>query len=112
MESKKRERPANFNTAEVELLISLVDKHKHIVENKKTNAVTNKDKDAAWKKIESSFNSCGISSSIRTWKTLKLKYEGIKKVPKRSPLCNGRKCIEVEEDLQMLVILMKLKKRC
>lgn len=83
MESKKRERAANFNTAEVELLVGLVDKHKHIVENKKTDTVTNKDKDAAWKKIESSFNSCGISSSIRTWKTLKLKCESIKKTTKK-----------------------------
>lgn len=46
------------------MLVSLVDKHRHIVENKKTVAVTNKDKDVAWKKIESSFNSCGISSSM------------------------------------------------
>ncbi|XP_028156694.1 uncharacterized protein LOC135084378 [Ostrinia nubilalis] len=83
MESKKRERAANFNNAEVQLLVSLVDKHKQVIENKKTDAVTNKDKDAVWKKIETSFNSCGISTSIRTWKTLKLKYEGIKKVTKK-----------------------------
>lgn len=63
MESKKRERSANFNTAEIQLLVSLVGKFKQIIENKKTDAVTNKDKEAAWKKIENSFNSCGISTS-------------------------------------------------
>lgn len=83
MESRKRERSANFATAEVQLLVSLVEKFKHIIENKKTDAVTNKDKDAAWKNIENAFNSCGISTSARSWKTLNLKYEGIKKTTKK-----------------------------
>lgn len=41
----KRECSANFNTAEVQLLVDLVTKHKQIIENKKTDAVTNKDKE-------------------------------------------------------------------
>ncbi|CAG9137417.1 unnamed protein product, partial [Plutella xylostella] len=52
-------------------------------ENKKTDAATNKDKETAWKKIEFSFNSSGITTSVRSWKTLKLKYEGIKKTMKK-----------------------------
>ncbi|KAG7308841.1 hypothetical protein JYU34_006095 [Plutella xylostella] len=83
MESQKRERSANFNNAEVTVLVSLVDKFKHIIENKKTDAATNKEKETAWKKIELSFNSSGITTSVRSWKTLKLKYEGIKKTMKK-----------------------------
>lgn len=79
MENKKRERSANFDSAEIQLLINLVAKFKNIVENKKTDAVTNKDKEAAWRQIEENFNSCGVSTNARSWKTLKLKYEGIKK---------------------------------
>lgn len=83
MESKKRERSANFNNAEIQLIVSLVERYKQIIENKKTDAVTNKDKESAWKKIKSSFNSCEISTTERSWKTLKLKYEGIKKTAKK-----------------------------
>ncbi|CAG9792704.1 unnamed protein product [Diatraea saccharalis] len=79
METKKRERSANFNSAEVQLLVSLVGINKLIIENKKTDAITNKDKESAWNKIETSFNSSWISSIERSWKTLKLKYEGVKK---------------------------------
>ncbi|XP_049701781.2 uncharacterized protein LOC126055652 [Helicoverpa armigera] len=83
MENKKRERSANFDSAEIQLLINLVAKFKNIVENKKTDAVTNKDKEAAWRQIEENFNSCGVSTNARSWKTLKLKYEGIKKNTKK-----------------------------
>ncbi|CAG9792690.1 unnamed protein product [Diatraea saccharalis] len=79
METKKRERSANFNSTEVQLLVSLVGINKLIIENKKTDAITNKDKESAWNKIETSFNSSWISSIERSWKTLKLKYEGVKK---------------------------------
>lgn len=50
MKSTKRERSPNFNTAEVQLLVTLLAKYKQIIENKNTDTVKNKDKEDAWKK--------------------------------------------------------------
>ncbi|XP_075983753.1 uncharacterized protein LOC142981615 isoform X1 [Anticarsia gemmatalis] len=79
MEAKKRKRSSNFTNAEIQLLLSLVEKFKLSVENKKTDAVSNKEKESAWLKIGILFNSCTVATSIRSWKTLKLKYESLKK---------------------------------
>lgn len=57
MESKqKRQRSANFTAAEKDLLLDLVVKYKHIVENKATNAVTVIEKSNGWQKVASEFN--------------------------------------------------------
>lgn len=80
--NNKRVRACNFNKEEVRLLTELVTKHRSIIENKKTDAVTNKDKEAAWEKIARMFNaSSGLAS--RNAKTLKLKYESLKKEAKK-----------------------------
>ncbi|XP_063366336.1 uncharacterized protein LOC134654796 [Cydia amplana] len=57
--------------------------YKLIIENKKTDAVTNKDKEAAWNAIAQTFNAASSASKVRAAKTLKLKYEGIKKSAKK-----------------------------
>ncbi|XP_063388214.1 myb/SANT-like DNA-binding domain-containing protein 4 [Cydia fagiglandana] len=80
---KKRERSSNFAISEISLLTELVSKYKLIIENKKTDAVTNKDKEAAWNSIAQTFNAASSASTVRTAKTLKLKYEGIKKSAKK-----------------------------
>ncbi|PZC78030.1 hypothetical protein B5X24_HaOG202702 [Helicoverpa armigera] len=84
---KKRERASNFDKAETRLLTELVTKYKYIIENKKTDAVTNKDKEAAWGRIASSFNATTSGTTTRSSKTLKLKYEGIKKATKKKMSC-------------------------
>lgn len=40
-----------FSTFEKEVLLELVEKHVEIIENKRTNAVFNKEKQEAWKNI-------------------------------------------------------------
>ncbi|XP_063893792.1 uncharacterized protein LOC126055090 [Helicoverpa armigera] len=79
----KRERSTNFNKSEIRLLTELVAKHRTIIENKQTDAVTNKEKEAAWIKISSLFNAA-TGFTARSTKSLKLKYEGIKKETKKT----------------------------
>lgn len=80
---RKRERASNFDKTEIRLLTELVTKYRSVVENKKTDAVTNKEKDAAWSTIASTFNAATSGPTERTPKTLKLKYEGLKKSTKK-----------------------------
>lgn len=48
----KSKRSVNFSQTEELLLVNLAKKYKHILENKKTDAVTNKDKATVWLSIE------------------------------------------------------------
>ncbi|XP_045501123.1 uncharacterized protein LOC123698516 [Colias croceus] len=79
----KRERSTNFNKSEVRLLTELVAKHRSIIENKQTDAVTNKEKEAAWNKISLLFNAA-TGFTARSTKSLKLKYESVKKETKKT----------------------------
>lgn len=79
----KRERSTNFNKSEVRLLTDLVAKHRTIIENKKTDAVTNKEKERTWINISSLFNAA-TGLTARSTKSLKLKYESIKKDTKKT----------------------------
>lgn len=80
---KKRERALNFEKSEIQLLTELVTKYRSVIENKKTDAVTNKDKEAVWSTIAATFNAASSGSTVRTSKTLKLKYESLKKCAKK-----------------------------
>ena len=78
----KRDRYTYFTSPKVRLLMEVVCTFRQIIENKKTVATTNKDKEAAWINIAALFNAAsGVKP--RTAKTLHLKYEGVKKQPKR-----------------------------
>lgn len=76
-------RAPNFSKCEEQLLISLVEKYKNIIECKKSNALTWKDKEKAWSKIESEFNSKNSGNAFRSVKHLKEKYNNLKKETKR-----------------------------
>ncbi|XP_061724978.1 uncharacterized protein LOC133530921 [Cydia pomonella] len=76
--SHKRERSINFTSEEVDILIKLVEVNKHILENKKSDAVTWGQKEKCWRAIALSFNA-ESRSTHRTSKNLRLKYEGIKR---------------------------------
>lgn len=77
-EPKKRERSSNFSNKEIELLISIIQDFKTIIECKKTDATTWREKDAAWENVAKAFNSSS-GEVFRSKKTLKAKYEDIKK---------------------------------
>ncbi|VEN55800.1 unnamed protein product, partial [Callosobruchus maculatus] len=68
----------NFAAVARRTWIYLADKYKHIIENKKTDGVTWREKEKIWKQIEIEFNSITNGLS-RTARQLKMKYDSIKK---------------------------------
>ncbi|XP_025267833.1 myb/SANT-like DNA-binding domain-containing protein 4 [Camponotus floridanus] len=81
-ELKKRERGSNFSNKETETLVLIVQQFKNIIECKRTDATTWREKDAAWEKVAAEFNS-NSGEIFRTKKTLKAKYEDLKKSIKK-----------------------------
>lgn len=68
----------HFSTFEKELLLELTKKNLGVIENKKTNAVSIKEKQETWKKIGTEFNSIpGVTP--RTSKQLWDCYKNLKK---------------------------------
>jgi len=80
---QENKRAPNFSKCEEQLLISLVEKYKNIIECKKSNVMTWKDKEKAWLQIENEFNSTNNSNAFRSVKHLKEKYNNLKKDTKR-----------------------------
>uniref|UniRef100_A0A1A9UTK7 Regulatory protein zeste n=1 Tax=Glossina austeni TaxID=7395 RepID=A0A1A9UTK7_GLOAU len=77
----KRNRSANFSAQEERILLSILKKHKPIVESKGLDAVTWKEKRICWEKIHKEFGK--LSPTDRSIKNLKDKYENIKKKCRR-----------------------------
>lgn len=82
MHKVKRERSANFNVEERDILVSLALKYKDILENKQSDASTWKTKEKAWKCIEGEFNARS-GGPPRSNKTLRIKYEGLKRTVRK-----------------------------
>uniref|UniRef100_A0A1B0B8Y4 Regulatory protein zeste n=1 Tax=Glossina palpalis gambiensis TaxID=67801 RepID=A0A1B0B8Y4_9MUSC len=72
---------ANFSVLEEKILLSILKKHKPIVESKGVDAVTWKEKRICWEKIHKEFEK--LSPTDRSIKNLKDKYENIKKKCRR-----------------------------
>ncbi|XP_047511625.1 uncharacterized protein LOC125054019 [Pieris napi] len=77
-----RKRSPNWQMPEKMLLVDLITDHFKIVENKRTDAVTMKEKNAEWIKISNEFNS-QTSFSHRTAENLKAQWESLKKFTKK-----------------------------
>lgn len=77
-----RKRTANFTFKEEQFLINLIEKYQDNLENKKTDAGSNSQKNAAWIKIENEFNTLN-GEPYRDRKVLKKKYENMKKATKK-----------------------------
>lgn len=56
IESKKRSRATNFSTQEEDLLIKCVSRRSGVIESKRTDAHTVKEKQHAWDEITDEFN--------------------------------------------------------
>lgn len=69
---------ANFTKSEIDQLIDIVCNYRHIVENKRTDGATRKDKDKDKDKICKEFNAVP-GNFPRSTKTIRLKYDNIKK---------------------------------
>jgi len=88
---EKEKRRANFTRAylkaEMDLLIDIVLKYKHIIENKRIDATTWKDKNEAWEKISSEFNAAS-KNFPRFTKTIRSKYDTIRKILAKNARCS------------------------
>ncbi|XP_072390492.1 uncharacterized protein [Diabrotica undecimpunctata] len=80
---EKVNKRVNFSSQEKEELISLVSKYKDILENKKTNGVSAKDKDAAWEKLSFEFNSKGLNT-FRSKEQLKKYWANLKQLERQA----------------------------
>jgi len=74
----KRERSTNFIDGELQPLVDLVANQKHILENKKTDAVTANLKNKTGEALSNKFN-CKSLNGYHSPRCLKLKYENLKK---------------------------------
>lgn len=74
----QRKRAQNFSEAEKMILVNLIQQYKNVLENKKSDAVTSKDKDKCWKILEHSFNSRS-SGQYRSSEVLKSCWDNLKK---------------------------------
>lgn len=72
-----RSRAENFTTEEKDLLVELVTKYKEVIENKRTDAVSQKQKKRAYQMLSNEYNS--QSTRPRTAASLKVCWENIKK---------------------------------
>lgn len=82
IKNKEKSRSKNFASDEVNRLISLVEKYKNVIENKETDSETWKHKDSCWQMIQKEFN-VNVTSDFRSVKTLKDKYNGLKKCARK-----------------------------
>lgn len=80
-EINKRKRNANFTADEEQILVSLVKKYQHILENKKSDAITNSEKMKTWETIAQEYSS--LMGCSKTSITLRTKYNNMKKNVKK-----------------------------
>ncbi|CAG9854082.1 unnamed protein product [Phyllotreta striolata] len=78
MEKSKRDRSQNFTNCETNLLVALVIEYSRVIESKKPDASTWKQKETAWNNLAAEYNKKTRGPS-RTAKCLKTKYESLKK---------------------------------
>lgn len=78
----KRERGKNYSEIEKENLIEIASEFKHIIENKKTDNVSVKQKEDAWETIAAKWNSISLSGP-RKKDQLKMLYSTMKKQAKK-----------------------------
>uniref|UniRef100_A0A1Y1KNH9 Regulatory protein zeste n=1 Tax=Photinus pyralis TaxID=7054 RepID=A0A1Y1KNH9_PHOPY len=79
--NEKKVRAANFTAKEEAILTSLVKQYEHVLECKKTDAVTNQQKTEAWSNVAREFNV--VNDSHRSEAVLKKKFENLKKRVKK-----------------------------
>lgn len=80
--TEKRKRSPNWLLSEKSLLLELVEKHFSVVENKKTDGVTMKQKLAEWDVISHEYNS-QTNHCSRSAENLKTHWESLKKTARK-----------------------------
>lgn len=78
-QASKRFRSSNFTNEEKIVCLNIIKNYRGILECKKTDSVTWKDKENAWNKVEAEFNSLAPGGTIRSKESLRKFYENKKK---------------------------------
>lgn len=78
----KKNRGCNFTSEEKCILVNLIIKYKDIIENKKTDSATVREKDFAWNQVLNEFNGSVVVNK-RTLKQLKSFYDNYKRKAKK-----------------------------
>uniref|UniRef100_A0A8D9AC27 Regulatory protein zeste n=2 Tax=Cacopsylla melanoneura TaxID=428564 RepID=A0A8D9AC27_9HEMI len=78
-----------FSHAETKVLVEIISKYSHIVQNLKSDAVTINIKHNAWEKIANHFNACALGVH-RSHPTLKNKWKLLKKCARKDALAAKR----------------------
>lgn len=79
----ERKRAPNFTLEEVEKLKASVQKFASVVENRRSDVLSKKQKIEGWKKIEIDFNADNNNAIFRNHDVLKKKWENLKKCCKK-----------------------------
>ncbi|XP_048007540.1 uncharacterized protein LOC125242693 [Leguminivora glycinivorella] len=82
-DKKPRVRAPNFTKSDFLLLCSTVEKHKQVIENKKTDGAQLLLKQKAWQEVMREYNSSTTGSS-RTLESLQQTYKNLKKKAKKT----------------------------
>lgn len=71
-------RSANFTSEEINLLLDIVEQYKDIIENKKSDCISTREKNDTWKEIVETFNGRN-GGQFRSLKVLRTKYYNLRK---------------------------------
>jgi len=80
----RRKRSAAFLVSEKLLLLDIIEKHFNIIENKRTDSISNKVKKSEWDVVSFEFNASNTALPNRTAESLKTLWENLKKSAKAS----------------------------
>ncbi|KAJ8942750.1 hypothetical protein NQ314_009960 [Rhamnusium bicolor] len=83
MSTSAKSRCPRFENAEKEMVFELISKYKHIVENKKTDAVTNEEKRKTWTQIAAEFNSMCPAMHYRSAESISKLWKNSKKIARQ-----------------------------
>ncbi|KAJ8916168.1 hypothetical protein NQ315_016307 [Exocentrus adspersus] len=107
----KKHRAANYTFQEKNLLLNTVLKFRHIIESKKSDAATWKEKEAAWNKVADIFNATSRSEVYRDANSLKQLYDNTKKSARRvwasvkdTSYCKGNANIDANMELLLYIL--------
>ncbi|KAK4882691.1 hypothetical protein RN001_006010 [Aquatica leii] len=80
----------NYSPQEKIILLDIMKKYSHILENKETNKNSSIKKIETWQRVENDFN-CQNQTGIRTWKQLRILYHNLKRVSRKEVASENRK---------------------
>ncbi len=92
----RRKRAPNFSAQEKEILVELVGKYFHVIENTETNGATQRQKGDAWCCVGEEFNSSS-TTCYRDPETLRGAWENLKKGTKKISAAEKRQIIATGE---------------